>query len=109
MRKWSRRKSITLVDLLEEEAAIVDEDKDTPKGDKIDSRKLRSAARKLRAGRVNLTKAEIAAAKDALSDLGDLYREQGTIVKGALPIPTARPVRGPNGGVMKAIAVYRPK
>ena len=63
-----------LIDILMEEADIVDED-DSGEGDSIDTGALRSAAAKLKIGNLKFTKAEKDAAKDALDDTGNLYRQ----------------------------------
>ena len=80
-------KYVNLAALLEEEADAVDAEKDIPKSDMVDSAKLRSAARKIRRGELSLTKAELTAVRDALGDLGDLYREDGYEIVEVPPIP----------------------
>ena len=69
-----------LISILEEEAEIVDNDRDTDSTDKIDSRSLLSAARKIKSNGPTtiLSAKEKSAVKDALGDLGDLYRLAGT-------------------------------
>ena len=70
-----------LLELLQEEAEIVEDDQDTEEGEKINVVALESAMQKIVDGsytKTGFTKAERTAVQDALEDLGELYRFAGS-------------------------------
>ena len=69
-----------LLDLIAEEAEIVDDDQDTPKSEKISVKDLNSAHTQIQKDGplAHLTILERNAVRDALEDLGELYRFAGT-------------------------------
>ncbi len=67
-----------LIDVIEEEADIVGEDRDVSPTERIDVAALRSAVRKLRSERTDLSRREKVAVADALTDVGELYRFAGS-------------------------------
>ena len=70
-----------LLELLQEEAEIVEGDQDTEEGLKISAEALRSVMQKIVDGsytKVGFTKVERTAVQDTLGDIGELYRFAGS-------------------------------
>lgn len=67
-----------LLSVIDEEIETVDDDDSTAEEDKINTENLRSAAKKIESGnRSSLTEAEKSSVRDALEDVGNLYRLDG--------------------------------